>query len=90
MNYLHYEIDAGPQTVIEVDLDNAANVQLLDNVNYENYLSGRPYRYTGGYAKSSPLRLIPPRSDHWHLVVDLGGYAGSVRASARITTANPV
>jgi Domain of unknown function (DUF1883) len=84
MNYLHQEFDIGPNDVIEVSLDHAANVLLLDAANFEHYRSGRPYRYRGGYAKESPFRISPPRSDHWHLVVDLGGGFGTVRASASV------
>jgi Domain of unknown function (DUF1883) len=84
MNYLHYELDAGPDDIIEVTLDHAANVQLLDAMNYQNYLSGRAFRYHGGHATVSPYRLHPPHQDHWHLVIDLGGYPGQVRASVRV------
>jgi hypothetical protein len=84
MNFLHQEFDAGPDDVIEVMLDHAANVLLLDGSNYENYRNGRPFHYYGGYAKTSPARISPPRTGHWHLVIDLGGFAGSVRASSRV------
>lgn len=84
MNYLHQEFDIGPGEVIEVSLDHAANVLLLDSTNYSHYRGGDSYRYHGGYVTSSPYRISPPRRDHWHLVVDLGGYAGTVRASARV------
>ncbi len=39
------------------------------------------YRYFGGYATKSPVRFAVPRAGHWHVVVDLGGGAGQVRAS---------
>jgi hypothetical protein len=84
MNYLHQEFDAGPSDVIEVNLDHAANVLLLDPTNYNDYRNGRTYRYYGGHAKSSPFRISPPRAGHWHLIVDLGGNFGSVRASASL------
>jgi hypothetical protein len=84
MNYLHNEFDAGPDETIEVTLDSGANVQLMDTPNFENYRDGRPYRYYGGYVTRSPYTIRPPRSGHWHLVVDLGGYAGRVHASARV------
>ena len=84
MNHLHQELDAGPSDVIEVTLDHPANVLLLDPPNYNEYRNGRLYRYYGGYAKASPVRISPPRSGHWHLVVDLGGGFGSVRASASL------
>jgi len=84
MNYLHYELDAGPSDVIEVTLDHAANVQLLDPGNFQNYRDGRQYRYVGGYVQKSPYRIAPPHAGRWHLVVDLGGAAGTVRASAKV------
>lgn len=83
MNYLHYTLDVGPNDVIEVTLDKQANVRLLDSLNYQKYRSGQQHRYYGGLAKESPFKLIPPHSGHWHLVIDLGGHLGSVRASVR-------
>jgi hypothetical protein len=86
MNYLHYEFDAGAGDIIEVTLDRAANVQLLDPANYENYKNGHGYRYHGGYATTSPVRLAVPRAGTWHVVIDLGGGAGRVRAAARLVS----
>ncbi len=80
MNFLHQEFDAGPTDVIEVTLDGQANVMLLDPSNYAFYRQGQRFRYYGGHAKTSSFRLIPPEQGHWHVVVDLGGYAGRVRA----------
>ena len=34
---------------------NAANVQLLDSSNFNNYRNGRQYRYIGGLAKKNLL-----------------------------------
>ena len=84
MGHIHYELDASDGDVIEVTLDRAANVQLLDPTNYENYTNGRGYRYHGGYATTSPVRLDVPRAGKWHVVIDLGGGAGRVRAVARL------
>ena len=88
MNFLHQELDVGPDDVIEVTLDHAANVQLLDSTNYQDYRAGRSFHYYGGYVKTSPFRLRPPHQGQWHLVIDLGGYAGAVRASARVLNAS--
>jgi hypothetical protein len=84
MGYLHYDFDTSAGDVIEVTLDRAANVQLLDPENYENYKNGRGYRYHGGYATRSPVRFSVPRAGTWHVVIDLGGGAGRVRAAARL------
>ena len=84
MDFLHKEFDLAAGDVLEITLDHAANVQLLDPSNYQAYRSGRQYRYHGGYAPTSPFRIDAPQAGHWHLVIDLGGNAGTVRASARV------
>ena len=82
-NYLHFEFDLDAGQMVEVELDKQANVRLLDEENFGHYRRGEFHRYIGGLAKASPLHLTAPRAGHWHVVVDLGGYAGSVRAFAR-------
>jgi hypothetical protein len=90
MNFLHRELNLSAGDIVEVILDNAANVQLLDPANYAEYRAGRSYRYSaGGYAKESPAQLEVPTTGTWHLTVDLGGGIGRVRASYRVLTAQP-
>lgn len=84
MKFLHREFDGGPDNVVSVTLSSQANVLLMDSSNFQSYRAGRSYRYFGGHAKRSPVRLVPPHQGHWHVVVDLGGYSGSVRASVSI------
>lgn len=84
MNYLHYEFDLNSNNIVEVTLNKQANVRLLDSINYINYKNGKNHKYYGGGAKTSPFRISPPNSGHWHLVIDTGGYAGTVKASVRI------
>lgn len=83
MNYLHYELDLDSNDVVEVELDKQANVRLLDGPNFARYRKGEQHKYYGGLAKQSPTRIAAPHAGKWHLVVDLGGYAGTVRASVR-------
>jgi hypothetical protein len=86
MNFQHY--DLGNRTageIVEVTLsDNAANVQLMDSSNFSNYKARRQYRYQGGQAKRSPVRLQIPRSGHWHIAIDLGGHRGNVRSAVNV------
>jgi Domain of unknown function (DUF1883) len=90
MNFLHKEFDLAAGDMVEVTLDHPANVQLLDPSNYQAYRNGRQYRYHGGHATVSPFRLAAPQAGHWHLVVDLGGNAGTVRASVRVLSSASV
>lgn len=83
-NYLHYEFSLEPNDVVEVILDTQANVRLMDDANYALYRQGLEHRYYGGLAKESPVRIPAPHAGHWHLVVDLGGFPGTVRATAHV------
>lgn len=87
MSFLHKDFRAGPSNIIVVNLDTQANVLLLDTANYNAYCQGRQYRYAGGLAKQIPVRLRPPHTGHWHVVVDLGGRPGRIRADIRILSA---
>lgn len=89
MNHLNNEFDAGAGDIAEVTLDRAANVLLMDPVNYDHYRRGRKYQYYGGYATRSPVRLVVPKQGRWHVVVDLGGGAGKVRASVQLLSGAP-
>lgn len=84
MNFLHYDMNLDSNQVVEVTLDKQANVRLLDDINYSRYQRGERHQYYGGLAKKSPVRLKPPSIGHWHIVIDLGGYSGTVRASVRV------
>ena len=84
MNLLHTDFWGGANEVVLVTLDGQANVMLLDDGNFSAYRQGRSYRYRGGWATRSPVRLSPSHHGHWHVVVDLGGRAGSIRAGIRI------
>ncbi len=71
--------------IVEVLLKgNDANVRLMDSSNFQYFRSGRRHQYIGGHAKRSPIRLQIPRSGHWYVTVDLGGYKGKVRSSVRM------
>jgi len=84
VNYLHYDFQAGPSDVVEVTLDQAANVMLLSTSDYSSYQAGRSFNYHGGYVTRSPYVIRPPHQGSWHVVIDLGGHAGTVRASCRV------
>lgn len=85
MQFLHNDLgQLDGDEVVEVTLDRAANIKLMDNNNFASYRTGRRHSYFGGYATRSPFRVAVPQSGHWHLTIDLGGYAGSVRAGVRV------
>lgn len=75
--------------VVEITLSgSAANVMLMDTSNFNSYKSGRTFRYTGGLARQSPVRLQVPSSGRWHAIVDMRGLRGTVRAGFRVINAS--
>lgn len=88
MQFLHTDVgqlDAGAVAV--VTLGTAANVRLLDDLNFRAFQAGRAYRgYHMAFYRSSPVRLRVPSPGHWHVVIDLGGHAGTIRASVQVLT----
>ncbi len=85
MNFTHYEFRANADNRVEVVLrGSAANVMLLDDINFNNYKAGRQFRYYGGHYTMSPVLIVVPSTGHWNLVIDLGGAPGQVNASVRL------
>lgn len=84
MNYLHSEVHVDTGQAVVVQLDHAANVKVMDDFNFGLYQRGQSHRYHGGYVQHSPYAIRPPSSGRWHVAVDLGGYAGSVRAAITV------
>ncbi|GAB2590568.1 DUF1883 domain-containing protein [Spirosoma areae] len=86
MKFTHHDLGnvSQGQTVVVTLSGNAANVQLLDDLNFRHYRAGQRYSYRGGHVTRSPFRLSIPSTGHWYVVVDLGGRAGSVGSSVRV------
>jgi len=84
LNFLHYELRLKKGDVVEVEIDKQANVQLLDEISFTNYKKGKKYSSIGGLSKDLLVKLTSPYKGLWHLVVDLGGHAGTVKASVQV------
>jgi hypothetical protein len=86
MKFSYYDLGSrSGGEIVEVTLSgNAANVFLVDSSNFSSYKAGRRYTYYGGHTVKSPVRLQVPSSGRWYLVIDIGGYSGSVNHSMRI------
>lgn len=85
MGFLHTDLGhLHGGEVVEVQLDHAANVRLMDSHNFYSYQQGRNAQFYGGEARRSPVRLKVPQAGHWHVAIDLGGRGGSIRAGVRV------
>lgn len=86
MQFQQYDLgNLSEGEIVEVTLQgNAANVRLMDSSDFQSYKSGRRHNYYGGYVTSSPYRVSVPRSGHWYVAIDLGGYGGRISSSVRV------
>ncbi len=72
---------------VEVTLNFAANVYLMDSSDLDDYMHCRRFSYYGGRATQSPYRIKIPSSGTWHLVIDdAPGSLGGIRSSVRVRT----
>jgi Domain of unknown function (DUF1883) len=83
VNFLHAKSWLNRGEVAVIDLDSQANVMLMDDLDFSAYRRGDSFNCYGGLAERTPIRLVAPSSGHWNVVIDLGGYAGRIRASVR-------
>ena len=62
-----------------VNCDYQCNVQVMTDINFEAYRSGRRYDYYGGFYSRLPARIVIPSTGWWNTVLDLGGGSANVR-----------
>ncbi|MGK6313041.1 DUF1883 domain-containing protein [Neorhizobium sp. DT-125] len=83
--FTHYDLK--PQragTTIEVTLNAVNNVRLMTAVNFQRFTELLDFKYIGGVAKRSPVRLVIPETGHWHLIVDMEGHHGLAESSVKL------
>jgi len=83
MTFLDYRVSTGPNNVIEVTLSIAANVLVMDELNFQSFRSNGQHRYYGGYYTQSPVIIRVP-AGQWHVVIHLGAYTGHLSAGVRV------
>ncbi len=79
MNYLHYEVRAKKYNRIKVSLSGTASVRLMDPLNYHRYKLGRSVK-AKDEIQNSRAEFEVPYDGTWHVIVDLGGKRGDVKA----------
>ena len=83
--FTHYDLkEQRTGTTIEVTLSAVNNVRLMTAVNYQRFTEKLDFKYVGGVAKKSPIRLVIPESGHWHLLVDAEGHHGLADSSVKM------
>lgn len=65
--------ESNGQLSVEVQLEHAADVFLVDSYNFQKYKAGRQFKYFGGHYTKTPVRITVSGSGRWYLVVRGGG-----------------
>lgn len=58
---------------VEVHLQHAADVFLVDSINYQHYKAGRRFKYFGGKYTRTPVNISVEGTGRWYLIVRGGG-----------------
>jgi len=70
--------------ILEISMDYAAHVRVMDRNNYNEYRSRRAYKSISKYVTASPFTIKVPRASHWFVVIDLEGKPGVVASEVRV------
>lgn len=84
MDYLHCQDFLNAGDTVRVELDRQANVILMDNLNYSNYVNGKEFNCHKGLSTVSPYQIPVPYTGMWHIVIDLSGRAGMIMYSVGV------
>jgi len=80
----------GGSTVVVTLRGNAANVRLLDPINFGHFRNGQQHRYSGGLAERSPMRITIPSTGRWYVTVDLMGMRAGARVQSSVRVEAPL
>ena len=72
LNYYHCDMTAGPDDIIRITLKSQLTVYLYDDDTFRKYKDGEPVQIPGRIVTASPYILVPPKQQHWHVVIDAG------------------
>ncbi|PZU82369.1 MAG: DUF1883 domain-containing protein [Shinella sp.] len=87
-HFSHYDLkEQRAGTIIEVTLSAVNNVRLMTPGNFQRFKETLDFKYLGGVAKKSPIKLTIPESGHWHLIVDMEGHHGLADSSVKMIVA---
>ena len=88
MRYLHYQIHAGSEDLIVVNMNEntdlkSAKVRLLDTGNYYKYRLGKSCDAKQTQEGAPIVVLEPPYKGDWHVIIDMA-IPGELRAFVEI------
>ena len=87
MQYQIYNLNFQKRdSVVEITLTAAANVRMMDAMNYDLFKNKQQHKYFGGFVTVSPYRMAIPWDGHWVVLIDASSdpnFKPSVKVLAR-------
>lgn len=84
MKYTYKDGNFRKGDILIITVDRKVNIYLLDNINFQKYKNGNSFEYFSSGSNSSPYSITVPRTDHWYIVLDLGGGTGILNYSIKV------
>ena len=66
-------VDSTGTVSVEVQLNHASDVFLVDSYNYQNYQRGQQFKYFGGHYTKTPVTITVTGVGRWYLIVQGDG-----------------
>ncbi|MDR7146840.1 DUF1883 domain-containing protein [Rhizobium sp. BE258] len=86
--FKHYDLhEQRAGTIVEVALNAVNNVRLMTAPQFQRFTEVLDFKYIGGVAKKSPVKMVIPDSGHWHLIVDMEGHHGLAESAVKVIAA---
>ncbi|MCM2475648.1 DUF1883 domain-containing protein [Rhizobium sp. CG5] len=83
--FTHYDLkEQRAGAIIEVTLSAVNNVRLMTAPNFQRFKETLDFKWVGGVAKKSPVKVTIPETAHWHLIVDMEGHHGLADSSVKM------
>jgi hypothetical protein len=80
-NFIHASEHLNAGSIVKLECDTQCNFMLMTDSDFSNYRRGGAHHYYGGFFKRFPATIVVPHTDHWNVVVDLGGGRANIRYS---------
>ena len=85
MTFLHWKVPGATGDIVRIQTDTPAFVRMLDPLNFEYYKRGSKYVGDGGWSDKLNVEFTLPYKGTFHVVVDLGGTAGGLKATCDVS-----
>lgn len=82
--YLHYSFYASNGDSVQVEINQATHVYLVNQIHYFYFQEGQEFEHSGGFMTRSPVLLDIPYPGVWHVLVGRQEYPEGFQARVQL------